>query len=118
MKTITEEEATKNTTLDEPVQRDSELKRWLVDYVGLNSEEFVKDDEITVQMIVDTIAEEFPEFLMVVAEENWIRGYHQALYDVEEGRKLVISQSQKNSDEEWIEGYNRYQEDIKKQNNE
>ena len=24
---------------------------------------------------------------MVVAEENWIRGYHQALTDVEIGRK-------------------------------
>jgi hypothetical protein len=32
------------------------------------------------------MAEEFPEFLMVVAEENWIRGYHQALEDVDSGR--------------------------------
>ena len=26
---------------------------------------------------------------MVVAEENWIRGYHQALADVDEGQKIA-----------------------------
>ena len=41
------------------------------------------------EMIVDALAEEFPEFLMVVAEENWIRGYHQAMTDVEMGEKLL-----------------------------
>ena len=34
------------------------------------------------------MAEEFPEFLMVVAEENWIRGYQQALTDVSVGERL------------------------------
>ena len=40
-------------------------------------------------MIVKTVAEEFPEFLLVVAEENFIRGYQQGLHDVEEGEKLM-----------------------------
>ena len=40
-------------------------------------------DEITVELIVDIFAEQFPEFLIVVAEENWINGYTQALNDVE-----------------------------------
>jgi hypothetical protein len=31
------------------------------------------------------MAEEFPDFLMVVAQENWLRGYQQALYDVDYG---------------------------------
>jgi hypothetical protein len=32
---------------------------------------------------VDVLAKDFPEFLMVVAEENFIRGYQQAITDVE-----------------------------------
>ena len=30
------------------------------------------------------MSKEFPEFLLVVAEENFIRGYEQALTDVKE----------------------------------
>ena len=40
-------------------------------------------------MIVGSMLEEFPEFLMVVAEENWILGYKQAIADVEEGENLI-----------------------------
>ncbi len=40
-------------------------------------------------MIVDTVAQQFPEFLMAVAEENWVRGYHQALDDVDAGRTAI-----------------------------
>ena len=40
-------------------------------------------------MIVQVVAEDFPEFLLAVAEENWIRGYQQAILDVEEGEKIV-----------------------------
>ena len=46
-----------------------------------------KDSEqVTVHMIVEVISDEFPEFLLAVAEENFIRGYHQALADVDTGR--------------------------------
>ena len=47
-----------------------------------------EDQNVTVEMIVDVIAKEFPEFLLVVAEENWVRGYQQAIQDVEEGIKI------------------------------
>jgi hypothetical protein len=30
---------------------------------------------------VDTLAHEFPEFVMIMAEENWVRGYQQGLDD-------------------------------------
>ena len=40
-------------------------------------------------MIVETIAEEFPSFLVAVAEENFIRGYFQAMNDVEESEKAM-----------------------------
>jgi hypothetical protein len=82
METVTEKEATHNPTLEELVGAESELKNMVVEYVGQK----VDSQQVTVQMIVDVMAEEFPEFLMVVAEENWIRGYHQALEDVDSGR--------------------------------
>ena len=76
-----------NPMLHEVVNTDSTLKEWLVDYVG----EKIKPEteEVTVEMIISTIADEFPEFLMAVAEENWVRGYHQALVDVEEGQNMT-----------------------------
>ena len=49
---------------------------------------------------IDTISEEFPEFLMAVAEEIWIRGYHQALNDVEEGQKIHQEISNDSDEEE------------------
>jgi len=82
METVTEKEATQNPTLEELVGAESELKNMVVEYVGQK----VDNQQVTVQMIVDVMAEEFPEFLMVIAEENWIRGYHQALEDVDSGR--------------------------------
>ena len=67
------------------VEPENELKNQLVEYVGekLNPE----DDNVTVEMIVEVMAQEFPEFLMALAEENFIRGYHQALLDVDTGKK-------------------------------
>ena len=76
-----------NPMLHEAVNADSALKEWLVDYVG--GKHSPESEEVTVEMIVATIADEFPEFLMVIAEENWVRGYHQALVDVEEGQNMV-----------------------------
>ena len=65
----------------------------LVEYVGesLNPD----DDNVTVEMIVETMAKEFPEFLLAIAEENWVRGYQQALEDVEMGKTLVKEENDK-----------------------
>ena len=84
MKHISIEEAEKNPTLEEAVEPENDLKNMLVEYVGekLNPEDTI----VTVAMIIDVLAEEFPEFVMVLAEENWIRGYHQAIEDIETGR--------------------------------
>jgi len=67
--------------LNQVIPTESELKEIIVNYVGnkINPEQ----DEVTVENIVDVFAEQFPEFLMAVAEENWINGYTQALNDVE-----------------------------------
>ena len=51
----------------------------VVNYIGekLNPE----DGNITVEMAIDVFAAEFPEFLMAIAEENFLRGYQQGLDD-------------------------------------
>ena len=67
------------------VRKDNPLKKMIVDYVG--NRFATKEDEgeyfVTVQMVAETLAAEFPEFLMVMAEENWIRGYKQGLDDAQ-----------------------------------
>jgi len=78
-----------NPTLKETVATDTELKEWLVNYVGQNLDPHNESGEVTVEMIVETVSKEFPEFLLAVAEENWVRGYYQAMIDVEEGTKAI-----------------------------
>ena len=76
-----------NNDLLENVEKDSPVKEWLVDYVGEKKQP--EDNQVTVEMIVETMAEEFPSFLVAVAEENFIRGYFQAMTDVEESEKAM-----------------------------
>jgi len=70
-----------NETLNQQVQAVNPMKEWLVNYVGTKT--IPEDGGVTVNMIVNAMADEFPEFLLAVAEENFIRGYQQALYDVD-----------------------------------
>lgn len=77
-------------TLDKEVELNNPLKSWLVGYVGEKISP--EDDVVRVEHIVEVLAQEFPEFLMVVAEENWIRGYQQGITDVEEGMRIAKTQ--------------------------
>ena len=70
--------------------KDAPLKDFIVEYVG---QKLSSGEEVTVEMIVEVMAEEFPEFLMAIAEENWVRGYHQALNDVDAGQKILEEQT-------------------------
>ncbi len=81
-----------NPDLKKSVNKETELKTFLVNYVGANNPN-VKKEEVTVENIVETMAEDFPEFLLAVAEENWIRGYHQALTDVEKGEEIAAKET-------------------------
>jgi hypothetical protein len=63
------------------VVTDNPMKEWLVDYVGQKMRP--ENGEVTVELIVEAMANEFPDFLITVAKENWLRGYQQALYDVD-----------------------------------
>tara|TARA_R110001583_G_scaffold45072_1_gene142373 strand:+ start:158 stop:481 length:324 start_codon:yes stop_codon:yes gene_type:complete len=84
-------------TSKEAVQADTEMKNWLVNYVGEKTEP--ENGDVTVEMIVETMATEFPEFLMAVAEENWVRGYHQALEDVTEGERIAREEASTDTSE-------------------
>ena len=79
---------TTNPDLVNPVTPDSPLKQMIVNYVG-DAKNLDEGDNVNVAMIVEQMAKDFPEFLLAVAEENWIRGYHQALTDVSEGEKVM-----------------------------
>ncbi len=75
--------------------KEAPLKDFIVEYVG---QKLSSGEEVTVEMIVEVMAEEFPEFLMLVAEENWIRGYEQALDDVSEGERLMKESNENNEE--------------------
>lgn len=91
-----ENEQVVNTDLEKVVNEETPVKEWLVSYVGdkINPE----NGDVTVGMIVETLAEEFPEFLLVLAEENFIRGYEQALTDVEVGRAIAETEDLTNNE--------------------
>ena len=80
-----------NPTLKEEVSKDTEVKTWLVNYVG--SKANPEDGNVTIEMILEVMANEFPEFVMPIAEENFIRGYHQAIMDVEYGEGVAATSS-------------------------
>tara|TARA_R100000808_G_C2114475_1_gene127550 strand:- start:608 stop:868 length:261 start_codon:yes stop_codon:yes gene_type:complete len=61
---------------------ESKLKDYIVEYVGTK---FDKED-VTVQMISEVLASEFPEFLYAFAEENFVRGYQ---VGIDDGTRMV-----------------------------
>ena len=87
-----------NPQLTEALEKDSPMKEWMVNYVGnkINPEK----DEVNLAMIIETMADEFPEFLLALAEENWIRGYHQAINDMETGKRLYEEELKKQQEDE------------------
>ena len=77
----------KEDTLEETVvDPDNHLKNFIIEYVGEKTNP--EDELVTLDMVVETLAEDFPDIVLAIAEENWVRGYHQALSDVESGQKL------------------------------
>ena len=86
---MTEQQAMENPLVNKIVETDNSLKQMLVEYVGKKfaTEEDEGTFDVTVQMITDILANEFPEFVMIMAEENWLRGYEQGLSDAEISKK-------------------------------
>ncbi len=83
-----DESETQNPGLTQPVSADTKLKTFLVEYAG--EKKTPVNDEVTVATIVDVLTEEFPELILALAEENWIRGYHQAFHDIETTTEKVF----------------------------
>ena len=73
----TEQEIHTNPMLAMLVEKDSELKSYLVEYVGLK----LDIEDVTVNMIAEVLAADFPEFVFAFAEENFLRGYQLGLDD-------------------------------------
>ena len=90
---ISEKEVHKNPFLSMPVEADSDLKKYIVEYVGTKYEK----EEVTVDMIANVLATEFPEFMFALAEENFIRGYETGLDDV---YKTIARETEENTTEE------------------
>tara|TARA_B100000902_G_scaffold391480_1_gene442207 strand:- start:1536 stop:1766 length:231 start_codon:yes stop_codon:yes gene_type:complete len=61
------------------IEQSGALKDALVNYVGhkINPEK----EEVTIEMIVEVLAAEFPELVLSLAEENFLRGYEAGLSD-------------------------------------
>lgn len=90
---ITEEEVHTNPILASIVKTDeeSELKNFLVEYVGTKFD----NEEVTVHMISEVLAAEFPEFVFAFAEENFLRGYQLGLDDA---HKTLTRETESNSE--------------------
>ena len=84
-----------NETLKEKVVKENKFKEMIVNYVGEDLKP--ENDEVTIEMVVEVLANNFPEVVLVLAEENFVRGYTQALTDVETGEKLKNEEIHKES---------------------
>jgi len=74
-----------NPILKERLSSSSKLKELIIDFVG--EETKPENDEVTVGHIVEVFSQQFPEFVLALAEENFIRGYSQAISDLQEDKE-------------------------------
>ena len=58
-----------NPDLFKSIKPENEMKKWLINHVGDKLKP--ENDEVNVEMIIEVMASEFPEFLMPLAEENF-----------------------------------------------
>lgn len=61
---------------------ENSLKELLVNYVGLKLKP--EDDKVTLEMVLEVLADEFSELVLHLAEQNWIYGYKKCLADIED----------------------------------
>jgi hypothetical protein len=81
-----------NEDLKKEVEKTSPLREWVVNYIGTKLAP--EDGNVTLEMALDVFAEEFPEFVLALAEENFIRGYQQAFADLENAAKQQQNEQQ------------------------
>ena len=83
---------------EEYKQADSPLKSWAIEYVGQKLKP--ENNEVTVEMVVATLVTEFPEVVLALAEENFLRGYEQAFTDMQAVTEDLIEKGVENGQEE------------------
>lgn len=81
VKVLFEDNEEMKKVVKEQVENDSELKNLIVGYIG--NKFSPENGEVTMDMCVEVFTSEFPEFLLLLAQENFLRGYSQALNDME-----------------------------------
>lgn len=74
--------SSENVDLFKVISDDNGLKKVLIEYVGEKLQP--ENNEVTVEMVIGTLAEEFPELILIIAEENFVRGYQQAAQDIKQ----------------------------------
>ena len=78
---ISVDEYLKKEQEQQVVASDNFLKQWLVNYTGDKLKP--ENNEVNLGMLIEVLAKEFPELVLEVAKENWLRGYEQALVDLQ-----------------------------------
>lgn len=68
-----------NNILQKVISIDGELKTKIINYVGKKNNP--SNGDVTLEMIISCLAEEFPEVLLNIAEENFLRGYEVGIND-------------------------------------
>ena len=80
-KTEIEKVSEQSSNKEEMAVEDKPLKQMLINYTGHKLKP--ENSDVSLEMIVGVLADEFPEVVLALAEENFIRGYKQALQDVD-----------------------------------
>jgi hypothetical protein len=87
-----------NSTYKQVVSKDSPLKDWIINYVG--EQESPENEEVTVEMVIGTMVKEFPEIILALAEENFLRGYEQAFTDMQSVTQDMVAKQEEKQDED------------------
>lgn len=67
-----------------------DLQDYIIEYVGKHFD----NEEVTTEMVVEILTDEFPEVMLAVAQENFLRGYATALDDTEEINRDMLAKAQ------------------------
>jgi hypothetical protein len=73
------------------VKPDNQLRQMFVDYVG--EKKNPEDGKVTLDMVISVLSDEFPEFVLAMAEKNFLLGYKQAFSDMEKWNKKTVSKA-------------------------
>ena len=85
---INSTELEENGDLAKKIEESTDLKSLIVNYVGNTLEP--ENQEVTLEMVIGVFAAQFPEFMLTIAEENWLRGYKMGLEDADVAARAAV----------------------------